>query len=135
MKLTILGAGRMGGTILRMLLRAEGKGWKVEVCEPEAKAREALAQETGPGVKFVAKTGELGEAEVVLLAVKPAMLGEVAGWLGSRKGSYLLVSILAGVTTEKLAAVAGASARVVRAMPNQALRQNEGVTAICGGPG
>ena len=34
-----------------------------------------------------------------------------------------------------MATEAGSKARVVRAMPNQALRQNEGVTAICGGPG
>ena len=135
MKLTILGAGRMGGTILRMLVRGGGGVWQAEVCEPEATGREALAKETGAGVKFVAKVEELGEPEVVLLAVKPAMLQEVAGWLKGRKDSYLLISILAGVTAKKLAAEAGAKARVVRAMPNQALRQNEGVTAICAGPG
>jgi len=135
MKLTILGAGRMGGTILRMLIRGGGGAWQAEVCEPDAKGREALAKETGGKVKFVGKAEELGEPEVVLLAVKPAMLREVAGWLKGRKDSYLLISILAGVTTEKLAAEAGSKARVVRAMPNQALRQNEGVTAICGGPG
>jgi len=39
------------------------------------------------------------------------------------------------VETGKLAKEAGSKARVVRTMPNQALRQNEGVTAICGGPG
>ena len=72
MKLTILGAGRMGGTILRMLVRGSGGAWEAEVCEPDAKGREALVKETGQGVKFVAKVEELGEPEVVLLAVKPA---------------------------------------------------------------
>ena len=47
----------------------------------------------------------------------------------------MLISILAGVTTEKLAKEAGGKARVIRAMPNQALRVGKGVTAICAGSG
>ena len=133
MKLAMIGAGRMGGTILRML---KGAGsWSLAACEPDSKGREALSKEMGKGVKFVEKVEELGEAEVILLAVKPAMLKDVAGWLQSRKSSYLLISILAGVTTEKLAKEAGGKAKVVRAMPNQALRVGEGVTALCAGAG
>lgn len=124
----------MGGTLLRMLEQASAGAGSIEVCEPEAKHREALAKELGRGVKFFGKIEELTEPEVVLLAVKPAMLGKVTGWLQARKGSYLLLSILAGVTTEKLAQAGGKNARVVRAMPNQALREKEGVTALCCGP-
>ena len=132
MKLAMIGAGRMGGTILRMLQK-EGS-WSLEVCEPDSKGREALGKELGAGVKFFEKVDKLGEAEVILLAVKPAMLKDVAGWLQSRKGPYLLISILAGVTTERLSKEVGGKARVVRAMPNQALRAGEGVTALCMGP-
>ena len=133
MKVAMIGAGRMGGTILRML---KGAGsWSLAACEPDSKGREALSQEMGKGVKLVEKVEELGEAEVILLAVKPAMLEKVAGWLRRRKDSYLLISILAGVTTEKLSKEAGSKARVVRAMPNQALRVGEGVTALCAGAG
>ncbi|MDA0324932.1 MAG: NAD(P)-binding domain-containing protein, partial [Verrucomicrobia bacterium] len=118
MKVAMIGAGRMGGTILRML---KGAGsWSLAACEPDSKGREALSQEMGKGVKLVEKVEELGEAEVILLAIKPAMLEKVAGWLRTRKDSYLLISILAGVTTEKLVKEAGGKARVVRAMPNQA---------------
>jgi pyrroline-5-carboxylate reductase len=133
MKLAMIGAGRMGGTILRML---KGSGsWSLEACEPDSKGREALGKEMGKGVKFVEKVEELGEAEVILLAVKPAMLEKVVGWLRGRKDSYLLISILAGVTTGKLSKEAGSKARVVRAMPNQALRVGEGLTALCAGVG
>ena len=135
MKVAIIGAGRMGGTIVQMLKKDSGSGWSLEVCEPNQKGRDVLAKEVGSGVKFVDRVEALGEAEVVLLAVKPAMLREVAGWLQSRKSSYLLISILAGVTTETLAKESGEKARVVRAMPNQALRVGEGVTAICEGAG
>ena len=90
MKLAMIGAGRMGGTIVRMLQK-EGL-WSLEVCEPDSKGRAALSKEMGAGVKFVEKVEEVGEAEAILLAVKPAMLKDVAGWLQSRKGSYLLIS-------------------------------------------
>ena len=133
MKLAMIGAGRMGGTILRML---KGAGsWSLVACEPDSKGREALSKEMGKGVKFVEKVEEVGDAEVILLAVKPAMLEKVVGWLRGRKDSYLLISILAGVTTEKLSKEAGGKARVVRAMPNQALRVGEGVTALSAGAG
>ena len=135
MKLAMIGAGRMGGTIVQMLKKDSGSGWKLEVCEPNQKGRDDLAKEMGSGVKFVEKVEELGEAEVILLAVKPAMLEKVAEWLRTRRDSYLLISILAGVTTERLAKEAGGKARVVRAMPNQALRVGEGVTALCAGAG
>ena len=128
MKLAVLGAGRMGSTILKTMQRAKVP-MTAEVCEPDEKVRGALAKEL-KGVKLVAKAEELGEPEVVMLAVKPKMLKETAGWLKARKGSYLLISILAGVETSTLEKEAGSKARVVRAMPNQALRQNEGVTAI-----
>ena len=103
MRMAIIGAGRMGGTIVQMLKKDSGSGWSLEVCEPNQKGRDVLAKEVGSGVKFVDRVVALGEAEVVLLAVKPAMLRDVAGWLKSRKSSYLLISILAGVTTETLA--------------------------------
>jgi len=135
MKVAIIGAGRMGGTIVQMLKKDSGSGWSLEVCEPNQKGREELAKQVGSGVKFVDRVEALVEAEVVLLAVKPAMLKDVAGWLQGRKGSYLLISILAGVTTETLAKESGEKARVVRAMPNQALRVGEGVTALCAGSG
>ena len=135
MKVAMIGAGRMGGTIVQMLKKDSGSDWKLEVCEPNQKGRDDLAKEMGSGVKFVEKVEELGEAEVVLLAVKPAMLEKVVGWLRGRKDSYLLISILAGVTTERLAKEAGGKARVIRAMPNQALRVREGVTALCAGAG
>jgi len=135
MKLAMIGAGRMGGTIVQMLKKDSGSGWSLEVCEPNQKGRDELAKEVGSGVKFVEKVEALADAEVVLLAVKPAMLEKVSGWLRGRRDSYLLISILAGVTTEKLVKEAGGKARVVRAMPNQALRVREGVTAICAGSG
>ena len=77
MKLAVLGAGRMGSTILKMMQRAKIP-MTAGVCEPDEKVRGALAKEL-KGVKLVGTAEELGEPEVVLLAVKPE---EVGGSLG-----------------------------------------------------
>ena len=66
MKLAVLGAGRMGSTILKMMQRAKIP-MTAEVCEPDDKVRGALVKEL-KGVKLVAKAEELSEPEVVLLA-------------------------------------------------------------------
>ena len=79
MKVAFLGAGRMGSTILKMVQRAKIP-MSAEVCEPDEKVRAALAKEL-KGVKLAAKAEDLGEPEAVLLAVKPKMLKETAGWL------------------------------------------------------
>jgi len=81
MRVAIIGAGRMGGTIVQMLKKDYGSGWGLEVCEPNQKGRDELAKEVGSGVRFVDRIELLGEAEMILLAVKPAMLEKVAGWL------------------------------------------------------
>ena len=93
MKVAFLGAWRMGSTILKMMQRAKIP-MTAEVCEPDDKVRGALVKEM-KGVKLVAKAEELSEPEVVLLAVKPKTLKETAAWLKGRKGSYLLILILA----------------------------------------
>ena len=96
MKVAFLGAGRMGSTILKMMQRAKIP-MTAEVCEPDEKVRGALAKEL-KGVKLVVKAEELGEPEVVLLAVKPKTLKET-GWWGSSRGSPRATSFTTTATT------------------------------------
>jgi pyrroline-5-carboxylate reductase len=67
-------------------------------------------------------------ADVVVLAVKPQRLDHVmADLLGSVEASALVVSIVAGVTIDKIAGGLKHSA-VVRAMPNTPAQIGEGIT-------
>jgi pyrroline-5-carboxylate reductase len=71
---------------------------------------------------------------VVVLAVKPqqaaAVLDELRGHVAP---DALLISVLAGVTTDALADALGAAQPVVRAMPNTPALVDEGATAIAAG--
>jgi pyrroline-5-carboxylate reductase len=70
-------------------------------------------------------------SDVVILAVKPqimaAVLGEIAPAVTATK---LLISIAAGVSTDRLRQFLGKSARIIRVMPNTPALVLEAATAI-----
>ena len=87
-------------------------------------------QEVGGGA--VVPVAEAGTADLVVVAVKPkdaeAALAELAP---SLREDALLLSLMAGVTIERIRAAAG-SPGVVRAMPNLAVRHGAGIVALAG---
>lgn len=129
-KIGFLGAGKMAEGILSAIA---DKGGVVMAEKVEARAKE-LARRYG-----VATTGDAKEvvrkARFVFLAVRPqdvdALAADVKPLLTER---HTLVSIVAGKTLAKLRRAFGAKARLVRVMPNLALRANAGMCAICPGP-
>jgi pyrroline-5-carboxylate reductase len=88
-----------------------------------------LAAEVGG--EAVGSNRELAaRADVVVLAVKPAMLDEVAPELG---GAKVVVSLL-GATSLETVAAALPGAEVVRVMPNVGVEVRKGVLCIAGEP-
>lgn len=79
-------------------------------------------------LQVVAKTSDL-----IFLAVRPQDVEDVAAqvrpFLSPRQ---TLASIVAGKTRAALAAAFGGAVRIVRVMPNLALRVGEGMCAVCG---
>lgn len=81
------------------------------------------------GGEAVASNGELAErADVVVLAVKPAKLGEAAAGLA---GARILVSLLGATSLETLRE-AFPGAEVVRVMPNVGVEVRKGVLCVAG---
>ena len=70
--------------------------------------------------------------DVLVLAVKPQVLGDVMASLAPHVGERLVISIAAGVPTAAIDA-ALPSARVFRVMPNLPVQVRSGATAICAG--
>ncbi|HEY8450089.1 MAG TPA: pyrroline-5-carboxylate reductase [Bacillota bacterium] len=99
---------RSGGSRLRQLARAFG------VCTNQSKA------------------AMLAEADVAILAVKPAdadvALTEIAPLV---RRESVVVSVMAGIPLAYLADRLPGHARLVRAMPNAASRVGRAVTALC----
>jgi pyrroline-5-carboxylate reductase len=75
-------------------------------------------------------------ADVVILAVKPQIMGSVLDDVRTALGRRnLFISIAAGVSTAKLRETLGAPARLIRVMPNTPALVQEGVTAMAKGQG
>ncbi|HEX5490981.1 MAG TPA: pyrroline-5-carboxylate reductase [Candidatus Udaeobacter sp.] len=140
-KLTVLGAGKLGGILLRAYLKQEVFVLHRVIATVKREERAAaLAKELGIAVTTNNREAVKG-ADVVLLTVKPQIIEEVLEEIAPEIGAdTLLVSVAASVPTgfieEHLAAATGGKedkVPVVRAMPNTPAAVGCGMTAICGG--
>lgn len=102
------------------------------VSEPDAGKHAALA---ALGAVPVAENRiAVASAQVVVLAIKPQMAAQVVPELAAAwSPDKVLVSILAGMPSAKLAGWMPAGTRIVRAMPNTALAIGQGMVGICRG--
>ncbi|WP_136192313.1 MULTISPECIES: pyrroline-5-carboxylate reductase [Actinomyces] len=128
-----IGAGNMAGAIVRGTIAAGTSPSDVLLTSAHESAAR-LAQATG--ARHLEAAAELVAAsDVVVLAVKPHMvpaaLEPLADALASRRP--LVLSIAAGLTTERLAEMLPAGTRVVRAMPNMAAAVGQSMTALTAG--
>jgi pyrroline-5-carboxylate reductase len=107
------------------------------VADPDASRRGVFEALGIPAVASARElTGRVGPEDPVLLAVKPQRLGDAAADLAPLPvGGRLVVSILAGATSQGIRAALGGGARVVRVMPNTPARIRMGATAIALGAG
>ncbi len=100
---------------------------QVVASHPRAERRNALT--ATHGIRTVASNVEaISGADVIILAVKPQMLGKVGREIGPHlRPGQLVLSVLAGPTTTALVGTLG-HGQVVRAMPNTPARIGAGMT-------
>jgi len=129
----LIGAGRMGGALIRGWIAAKSFS-AIHVVEPlpSDDVKAALAERTiHLHAAFAAE--ELPSLSAVVLAVKPQVLkGETALLAELGRTGALILSIAAGITTERLTAGLGPRARLVRAMPNTPGAIGQGITVLYG---
>ncbi len=128
MRVGIVGAGVMAEAIIAGLVADRAVTASALVAShPRRERRDALAERHG--IQPVARNRDaLADAEVVVLAVKPQMLGRVMRELrGELSAEQVVVSIVAGATIRTL--VDGLQhAAVVRAMPNTPSQIRRGIS-------
>ena len=139
-KLAVLGAGKLGGILLRAYLK-QGLfvSSRVTATVRHAERAARLAKELSISVTNNNR-GAVKDADVILLTVKPQTVAEVLQEIAPEIGPQtLLISVAASVSTSYLEQqLAGAGGRhnevaVVRAMPNTPATVGCGMTAICRG--
>jgi pyrroline-5-carboxylate reductase len=124
MRLLMVGAGNMGGAMLRRWLAAGLSPADVTVVSPSGRAMP-------DGVHVVPAVPDAGEGgfDVILLGLKPQQLALLRDGPLAGHAPRVLVSILAGVEEATLAPLCKADA-VVRAMPNLPVAIGQGVVAL-----
>lgn len=130
-RICLIGAGNMGGAIVRGWLDAGVAAESISVVDPSPNPVIAEAL-TGHGVSIAASASEIGPCDLVLLAVKPQVVDAVLPSLTTlMTDDNVLLSVAAGVTIKQLAAPFGPNTRIVRAMPNTPAQVSRGVTVCC----
>ncbi|MEO8164480.1 MAG: pyrroline-5-carboxylate reductase [Betaproteobacteria bacterium] len=127
MRILFLGGGNMATALIGGLLQRGVEPGAIRVIDVSESAREALQRQFGVSAAS-ALEGEILE-DIVLLAVKPQQVRDVAKGVRAHLRGQLVISIAAGVRTTDLARWLGGHERIVRAMPNTPALIRSG---ICG---
>jgi pyrroline-5-carboxylate reductase len=133
-RLAVLGTGKLGGILLRAYLKQElfsPKHVKATVRHDEK------ATSLGKALGIAATTDNreaVKGADIVLLSVKPQVVGEVLKEIAPELGEKtLVISVAASVPTSYIEQRLSAKVPVVRAMPNTCSTVGCGMTGICRG--
>src|SRR6202048_3556433 len=133
-KLAVLGTGKLGGILLRAYLKQGLFAPKqVTATVKHAEKAAALAKELGVKVTNDNRKAVHG-ADIILLGVKPQVVGEVLKEIAPELSEKtLVISVAASVPTTYIEQHIGGKVPVVRAMPNTPGAGNCGMTGICRG--
>lgn len=133
MKISFIGGGNMARAIVSGLLARGCRPADIVVVEADHDRRLRLSEDFGINVS--SELPAAARADVIVLAVKPQQLRDVAIFLGSLLDTQLVVSIAAGVRCSDLVRWLGNYRAVIRVMPNTPAQVQAGVSALYAAPG
>jgi pyrroline-5-carboxylate reductase len=130
-RLGLIGAGAMGGALLRGLLAAGRiKAAELVFCDPDPIRKQEMEK---LGIEAALDNAEVMHSPMVVLAVKPQILKKVLEEIRDFiRPWHLVISIAAGVPLAVLEESLP-DGRVIRAMPNAPLMVQAGMTALAPG--
>src|SRR5688572_19200654 len=96
MKIAFIGGGNMATALIAGLAKRMDERGRIHVVDPNPEALTRLATDYGVGTA-PAVDAELTSCDVVVLAVKPQQMREVAAQLAPHLGAQLVLSIAAGI--------------------------------------
>lgn len=133
MKISFIGGGNMARALIGGLL---AKGWATsDICVVEADSAKGEQLRQDFGIEVAAGLPRAAGADIIVLAVKPQQLRDIAIFLGSLLQDQLLISIAAGIRSSDLSRWLGGYGAVVRVMPNTPALVQCGTSALYAAPG
>ena len=123
----MIGAGNMGGAIIRGIITAGYPKNKIMVNDIDKSKSDSLQRETG--IKIAESIDEIiSFSNLLILAVKPDITIKIASALKNYTG--IIISVAAGISINTIKASAGENKKIVRAMPNAPVNVKAGMTVI-----
>ncbi len=133
-KIAFIGAGKMATAIIKGLLKSDLFD-KNHIVASEPNIEYAHKVEKELGIKIVHNNREaVSQADIILLAVKPFVVKGVLTEIEDKiDDSKLIVTIAAGISSNKVEEILEKKARVVKVMPNTPALLGVGMSAVCKG--
>jgi pyrroline-5-carboxylate reductase len=122
MKVTVIGCGNLGSAVVEGLV---AEGYEVVACD---KDEDALATLSDDVEKMTESAEAVEDADLIVIAVKPEVVGPVLGSFDASDGQ-VVASFAAAVSLDYVRE--RTDARAVRVMPNLAGEYNEMAAAVC----
>ena len=130
-KLGFIGCGKMASAIIKGILASE-KRYEIKGSEVNPEIAESAQKRLDIPVLTDNKMLAI-DSDVIIIAVKPSYVSQVLEEIKNElTPEKLIVSIAAGVSTEKIESIIGKS-KIVRVMPNTPALVLEGMSGVCKG--
>lgn len=137
LKIAFIGGGNMASALIAGLAGKLTAGANIHVVDPNAAALEKLRLQFGVSTAPAADAA-LGAVDVIVLAVKPQSMREVAAQLLpllNQAAKPLILSIAAGIRAADLSRWLGGYGAIVRCMPNTPALIGLGITGMVAAEG
>ena len=125
---SFIGGGNMASALISGLQKQQFDMSNITVVELDAAKRQQLTLDYK--VRTTEQLVAACNADVIVLAVKPQQLRDLAIFLGGQLQHQLIVSIAAGVRTTDLSRWLGGYHHIVRVMPNTPAQILMGISAL-----
>jgi len=132
-KIGFIGCGKMASAIIAGILKSDLRE-KLEIKGSEINPEAAQNAEKRLGITVLTDNSSLVmDSDVIFIATKPNYVGDILEEIKYEiTDNKLIVSIAAGVSTEKISKIIG-SKRVIRVMPNTPALVGTGMSGVCRG--
>jgi len=137
MKIAFIGGGNMASALIAGLAGKLTAGADIHVVDPNPASLAKLNQQYGVTTASAADAA-VGAADVIVLAIKPQSMREVAAQLLpllDRAKQTLIVSVAAGIRSADLSRWLGGYGAIVRCMPNTPALIGMGITGMVASAG
>lgn len=133
MRITFIGGGNMAAAIIAGLHAAGNRDLDIHVVDRNLDKGERFAREYGATFSVALTQADVA-TDVLVLAVKPQQLAELAAQITPWLQQQLVISVAAGVNTGKLASWLGGYRKLVWVMPNTPAQVGAGIAGAYATP-